>query len=129
ARVGEAARENGVVLAQRLGSRRVVEDLPAARRLADDPAAAMEERFRARLRSLGEELEMPRVVPPVVVVQPAEKAAARPRAARGARVARAAPLVRAGGDGGFTEPGPRSVPLPAAVVDDDRPPALLGLQR
>src|SRR5262249_6305097 len=84
ARVRDAAREHGVVAPQRLRRRLVVEDLARAA-VADDPAAA-EPEPGARLGLVAEQREVARVVPPVVVVEPADDLPASALQAGGAGV-------------------------------------------
>ena len=123
-RIGEAAREDGVVLPERLGARIVVEHLATAVRLVHEPAAP-EEEASALPRGRGrKQRQMAGVLPPVVVVEPADDLPAGTVEPRRTRVDLAAALVRHRRDAGVREPERRLDPLAAAVVDNDRLPAL-----
>src|SRR5262249_53269193 len=98
--------------------------LVPALRLVDDPAAAKEEAARLTRRCSGEQYEMTRVVPPVVVVQPADDVPSRPRDRRRSRVDLAAPVVRERLDPRVSKRERRLDPPAVAVVDDDRLPVL-----
>jgi hypothetical protein len=101
----------------------VVEHLAPAARLAHDPAAAKEEAGGFALGCGGEHREMAGVVPPVVVVEPANELTAGAVDRRGTCVDLAAALVRDGRDPRVVETARGLDAVALAVVDDDRLPA------
>ena len=68
------------------------------------------------------------VVPPVVVVEPADEVADGGPDRGDARIGLAGAVVRTGGDARVADPGDEVDRLPLAVVDDDRLPVRLALR-
>src|SRR5581483_1922584 len=90
-------------------------------------AAAEEERVALPLRRSDEQRQVCRVVPPVVVVEPADEITTRTADRGRAGVDLARSLVRDRGDSPVADAEGRREPVSVAVVDDDRLPVRLRL--